>query len=207
MAVNDVYRVDIFYQFGSELTQNVIHLKETTAETDSVPASKVSQAVHAMLDANLVEHLSEGVTIPVIRSRRILPTPANPFVLIPSGAPLAILVGQIEADPLPAQCAALFRLTTQQAGKSGQGRIYIPGFPELYSHAGRFPFAEFSATELSLINWADDEWDGGSDGRWELAVYSRALNAANLVEYGQLDPVFATQRGRRHFPGYGPANP
>jgi hypothetical protein len=204
MAVGDILKVQIFYTIGSEETMNVLHFREKTAETDIVPPRQLALAVHARWEADVMPLLSEDVTVPVISSNRVRPTPSIPGIIIPGAAGVNALVGGIEGEPLPSAAAALCSIYSEEVTQRGRGRFYIPGFPEVSGAGGRFALASYTPFDLAMSHVCLDEYGPVAPGTgvWELCVYSRMDVQGYIVKDYVAHTNLATIRSRRAFPGF-----
>jgi len=205
MADGDVYRAEIYYNIGSELTMNVMHLKEIVTSTDEIPAETVALAIEEMLTNTFgIFAFSSQAWIIAIIVRRIAPTSGVPAYLILGTTAHPVIAGQGVSTPVPSAAAVLISLYTAVNSASGRGRVYIPGLNSVGQNDGQLTEATFD----ELAPWVDAlESDivavGPGTGEWHFAVWSRTLSQANEVTQAILHTNMATQRGRRNFPGIG----
>lgn len=200
MAINDIYQAQIHYNVGSELTMNVIHLREKTATTEDIPATAVASAIQTKwADFYTSAPFSEEVYVPLIRVRRILPTAGIPVVLI-LGA--TAIPGGAAVPPVPSTSALLLSLYTNLFDANGRGRIFVPGLAQDAQNDGQLEAGTLTTLQ-GLVDDLEADWlpAGALDGEWELVVYSRELDAATKVQQVVVHSNLATQRGRRNFPG------
>lgn len=205
MAVGDIYQGQIFYNLGSEQTMNVVHLKETVASTDDIPARTVGAILHNIWGTNWgTVNFGDGAKIPLIQVRRIKPTAGVPATLIIGTAAFPAIEGSAAGPPMPSSSAVLFSLYTNTFTKNGRGRIYVPGLSSGLQNDGQIGNApidelqafadEFVATHVALA---------GMTGEYKFVVYSRELGTAQEVTQAIVHTNLASQRGRRNFPGLG----
>jgi hypothetical protein len=205
MAVNDIYQVQIHYNIGSELTMNVVHLKETVASTDDIPAETVATVVEAVWRARYATNLfSDESNVTVITARRIKPTAGIPSTLIIGGAAHPAIVGTGGSAPLPSTSACLISLYSTVLTKNGRGRIDIPGAASGTQNDGQL----LAAFITLLTNFAEELEDvhvavGPGTGEWRFGIYSRTLGTIQTVEQTIAHSNLASQRGRRNHPGIG----
>lgn len=201
MAVNDVYKADIYYNVGSELTQNVIHLREITACTSPVPALAVCSAVqNKWIEIFETAMFSDEVYVPLVRAIRISPSSSVPNINI-LGA--TTINGTGTGDPIPSASALLLSLYTNTFLPTARGRIYIPGMAVENQDDGQLKDAAITLANAMAIDLVADWTPTGLSGEWELVVWSRKLSTAAKVTQVVPHSNLATQRGRRNFPGIG----
>jgi len=204
MAVNDIYRIEVLQNVGSEPTMNVLHAREEVAETINViPAQCVVEMASALYTA-LAAQLSEDWRVVSINARRVYPEFGIPSTIVFGGA--EAIVGAIESEIVPSQAAVLISLYTLLAERQGRGRIFLPGWPEDSQNEGRLTEDAYSA--LQAI--ADAQLTGfkgpflAGDGEWAFTIWSpdTALIGGRDVVAIQTRPNMATQKRRRAFPGF-----
>jgi len=201
MAVGDIYKVDMYYNIGSELTQNVIHLREKTACTDAIPAqSAVNAALTKWVGFYGVDLFSQDAFVTLIRAIRISPNASVPGLSI-LGA--ATCNGNNAAEPVPSTSALLFSLYTDTFTGNGRGRIYVPGLAVDQQNDGQLTDA--AATLVNTANGVlESDWTPtGLTGVWELGVWSRSLSTFAKCTQAIGHTNLATIKGRRNFPGIG----
>jgi len=201
MAVGDIFKVDFFYNVGSELTQNVVHLREKTACTDAVPAQTcVSAAIAKWITVFETALFSDEIFIPLVRAIRISPTSSVPGLSILGPTTIN---GTGPGEPVPSTSALLVSLYSNTFTPSARGRIFIPGLDTTAQNDGQLDDAAITlANQLSIDIIADWTPTGGT-GVWELVVWSRKLSTAYKVTQAPVHSNLATQRSRRNFPGIG----
>lgn len=203
MAVNDMYRIEVLQNVGSEPTMNVLHARETVAETIlPIPAQCVVQLVYDFYQS-IVDYFSEDWRVVSINARRVSPTGGIPATLVLGGA--EAIVGTVESEIVPSQCALLVSLYTSNPSRSGRGRIYLPGWPEDYQNEGQI-------TETQYIAIQDVMHDGlvgekgpflAGDGKYRFSVFGGGGSPTSEQDVLEAltRPNLATQRRRRAFPG------
>lgn len=206
MAVNDVYRIEVFQNVGSELTMNVLHARESVSETINSPlvAPSIIEMTTVLYDA-LAAQLSDDWRVVQISARRVAPTPGVPSTLVLGGA--ESIVGGIASEIVPAQAAVLIALYTENFERTGRGRQYIPGLPVNAQNEGQLT----EAVHDDIQTAATAEYVGekgpflAGDGKWFFHVWSPglAVSGSNDVIAAEVRTNLATQRRRRAFPGFG----
>src|SRR4029450_5084537 len=155
MAAGDVYRLQQFFQVGSQITENVIHFKEVESETDEPAAFHLISAWHEKLGPLYnVELFGTSAVCYAMQARRILPAPGIPAFIAFGGAEFALIQGGAAGVLVPAQAAALIALYTNHAGPSGRGRNYWPGVDTAAQADGKLVddrFAELEALAAAMV--------------------------------------------------------
>jgi hypothetical protein len=205
MAVGDLYQVQVFYNIGSEVTMNVVHLKETVASTDDIPAKTVAKVMHvrwAQLYGNI--NWSDETRVSAFQVRRIKPTTGVPYLAILGTAEFATIEGTAPGAPVPSMASVLVSLYTNTLTKSGRGRIYLPGLQGAAQNDGQLleaPLTDISADAATLED--TQVAVGPETGEWDFHVFSRKNQTSAKVTTVTVHSNMATQRGRRNFAGVG----
>jgi hypothetical protein len=203
MAVNDVYRAEIYQNVGSELTMNVLHVRETVSETiNPVTAAVIVEMVVALYD-KIAENLSEDWRVIQISVRRV--TGGIPATLVLGGA--EAIVGAITGEIVPSQAAVLVSLYSTNPDRTGRGRQYLPGLSEADQNEGQLTEARYSAmvTDLDAAYIGEKGPFLAGDGKFRFTIWapnSVAAAAAQDVQSIIVRPNMATQRSRRAHPGF-----
>jgi hypothetical protein len=205
MAVGDVYQVQIFYNIGSELTMNVVHVKEVVTSTDDIPARSVGAMIHNMWTTHIATTLfSNETSVVLIQVRRIKPTPGVPATLIVGSAAFPGIAGTGPGDPLPSTTAALISMYTDTHTRNARGRMYLPGLASGTQNDGQLLAATLGQLEAFAEDFEDDIVAvAGTTGTWHFVVYSRTLGTSQEITQAVAHSNLATQRGRRNHPGLG----
>lgn len=102
-------------------------------------------------------------------------------------------VGETAGGVLPAQVAIVVSLDCN-FGRSGKGRIYLPGVSEgTVDDSSIFNAGTATAILDEMINWSETDL---FPNQCYLGVYSRLLGGTSLVLGITIDPVIDTQRRR-----------
>lgn len=204
MAVNDIYRCEIFQNVGSEITMNVLHVRETVAETiNDVPAKCVNEMISVLYGA-LAAELSEDWRVIQLTARRLSAGAGIPATTVLGGA--EAIVGEVVSEIVPSQAAILFSFYTLTADKTGRGRLYLPGCPESSQNEGQLVEAEFD--DFDVIAEAQFLGEKGpflaGDGKWRFCVHGGGASPTADWDFKEVivRPNLATQRRRRAFPGF-----
>lgn len=205
MAVGDIFRVQVNMEAGSVPTMNVLHVREQVSSTPPALPTDAVVEMAAQAYTALAAQLSEDWRVISIRAHIVTPfTPIPPSVTVFGGA--EAIEGAITGDMVPSNAPAVISLYTTQIGRSGRGRIFLPGIPELHQADGQMTEAAFTA--LAAIVKAQFEGLKGPflgdtwEGRWN--VFSSAIGpqAASNVERAVLRPNLANMRSRRAQEGF-----
>lgn len=205
MSVGDIYKVEVFYNIGSEITMNVMHWKEVTTSTDPIPAETVALMVHGIWAARYASLLfSQEASVTLIVSRRIKPTAGVPSYLIVGTAIAPAIAGSGVGDPLPSTSAALLSFYTDTHTRRGRGRMFLPGVASGTQNDGQFLAANLALLEAFGGEFENDHVAvGAGTGAWHAVVYSRILGTGQEIVQTVPHSNLATQRSRRNHPGLG----
>lgn len=203
--MGDVYRAEIWQNTGSEPTMNVLHIRESVAETGATPVAQlIVEMVSAAYDL-LAAELSEDWRVIAINARRVSPTGGVPASLVLGAA--ESIVGAVASEIVPAQAAILISLYTNTGDRTGRGRVYLPGCPELHQNEGQLLEAAWGdmQTAASAAFEGEKTPTGATDGRFRFMVFGGGASpdAPWDVQAAIVRPNLATQKRRRAFPGFG----
>jgi len=203
VAVNDVYRIEVYQNVGSELTMNVLHVRETVSETiNDVPSQCVVEMAIALYEA-LAPNLSDDWRVIQVSARRV--TGGIPATIVLGGA--EAIVGEVAGDIIPSQAAVLISLYSNNPERTGRGRQYLPGLSEADQKEGQLSEARFTAMQADATAQYIGEKGPflAGDGKWKFTIWapnSVAAAANQDVQSAIVRPNLATQRSRRNFPGF-----
>ena len=206
MAVNDIYRCEIFQNVGSEISMNVLHMRETIAETIfPFPADAVIQAITGLYDV-LAGFLSEDWRVIQISARKISSGSGIPRTIV-LGAAEAI-VGAVEDEIVPSASAVILSLYSLTNDRTGRGRMFIMGLPELYQNEGQMTETEYTLMSAAVNNYFTNEQGPflGGDGAWRFCIHGGGASPTDQwdVATTTLRPNLGTMKSRRAFPGFAP---
>jgi hypothetical protein len=200
MAIGDVYQVTYTWDYDGQRVQSVLHFKERVAETAAPASFALIEALNAAFTGALSDCIVSGVNVVSMYARRVKPTPDIPYLLLADGNPP--FVGEVAGDPCPPQAAMLFSFYCTPAGASARGRLYLPGCSEAAQASGQITPAQLAIMEATRDTMLDDIGPvGANTGIWDLAVYSRKLGTADIVDVCIAHTNLATIRSRRAYAG------
>jgi hypothetical protein len=195
LAVNDVYRVNLYSLLGDQLGKNVLYFKVvsfTAGATDTNLARALESAVAAPMKALMVIDASwRGVGV-----QRVQPAPTTLEVFGTVGQG----VGTVATPPLPRQLAGLITKRTAFAGRSFRGRFYVP-FPGEADNdtAASTPIAGY-VTRLNTLGAQivgfQSELDGGVSVAGNYGLFNKSSGAFVITTTTTSRTVWATQRRR-----------
>lgn len=206
MAVSDVYRIEVYQNVGSELTMNVLHARETVAETINTNVASCLIEMAVVLYEALADQMSEDWRVIQMTARRVSPGSGIPSTLVLGGA--ESIEGAIVGDIIPSASALLISLYSTNFTRSGRGRQYLPGLPEASQNEGQIT----EAVHGSFQTIANAQYKGekgpflAGDGKWRFTVFGGGAgpDPDQDVQEAIVRPNLATQRRRRAHPGFAP---
>jgi len=200
MAIGDVYAVTLTWDLDGQRLQNVLHFKETTAETTAPAAFALIEALNVDFMVALCNCISQSCVLTTMYARRVKPTPDIPYLFLASGGSAA--VGARGVAVCPPQAALLFSFYAVPAGPRARGRLYLPGCAEGDQDSGRITPELLAIMETTRDTMLEDIGPlGANTGVWDLAIFSRAANAADTVDVCVAHTNLATVRSRRAYAG------
>jgi len=205
MAVNDVYRVNVLQNVGSEVTMNVLHFREEVAETVLLlPAEGPARAAHAIYTA-LAAFQSEDWQVVQIESRRIHPTAGIPYTWVLGAADQ--IVGAEVSEIIPSASALVISLYSSIATKRGRGRLYIAGLPETAQNEGQLTNSAHTDYDTWADTWLVEASTPVPPATGEYRVYVKSsFQLVGDVDWDVIATTtrsnLGTMRSRRAFPGF-----
>jgi hypothetical protein len=207
MATGDIYRLQQFWQVGSELTENVIHFRETTSETDA--NKEAFNLIFSWRDKvaplYATDLFSDEAQCAVMTARRISPTPGVPYTIVFGGAEAGIIVGGCDAGRVPSQAAVVYGLYSTHEGPSGRGRNFWPGVCIEAQEDGRLTVDAMAlAQALEALYTEEIGPNAPGTGVWKGTIWSQKDTASYPIVSAQARSNLGTIRSRRAFPGLVP---
>lgn len=198
IAVGDIYQVRIVTALGSQLGEMIMHYECTavagTSSTDSALAVLIDAAAAPLVKPLLTNAASyQGVGV-----QRIFPTPRLREVVVTTGSG----GGTGGASALPSQVSGLIKKVSATAGRSSQGRNYVPFPDESQNQASGIPAPAYVGDLFALGNSMIGPFTpggGGNTATLKQVIYNR-INGGT-AEVTEVIPagVWATQRRRGDF--------
>lgn len=143
MAVGDIYQVSIKTELQGQQCFNVLNFEGTDIFLDRDDLASAIKTSYFILKNGL----SVDLKFKEVRVKKIWPEAGDE--LIDSYANNSVGEG---GAALPSFNAALVQLRTGVGGRSGRGRVYLPGLPEVSTTAGSLD----SALQTFIVNWLVD---------------------------------------------------
>lgn len=204
MAVNDIYRAEVYHNIGSELTMNVFHMRETVSAGEEEEPTVTIQLIINELYNLWAELLSEDWRVTVAKVRRVSPSAGIPDTIVYGGA--ENIVGQVESEIVPPQAAILVSLYSDTGTREGRGRQYIPGCAESLQNEGLLQEAAYVANNGPITTFYRSEHDapGAGTGKYRFNIWKSPAAGSGTHDVVQafIHPNLATQRRRRNFPAF-----
>lgn len=206
MPINDVYRVEVWQNVGSEPTMNVLHILETVAETGAGNVAQLANTMTGALYDAMSAELSEDWRVVMISARRVSPTGGIPDTTVFGGA--EAIVGQVADEIVPSGSAVLISHYTDTPSRDGRGRTFLPGLPESSQNEGQFVEARFIAlNSIVQTEFLGEKTPlGATTGRFRFMVFGGGASPSidYVIRQSLVRPNLASQRRRRAFPGFAP---
>jgi len=205
-ATGDVYQIKTIGKFEGQVVMNVNYFSLSGSGDADVLTHLVLVWLQCFID-NILPVLPNGYSLEKAVWKKVSPTLGPEFESIPTGS----TSGGGSGEWLPSFCAALISLSTTRPGRSGKGRMYIPGIPENASVESFLdPTEPYWAALLAfaacvVLNFIHPDGGVGTDS-WDMMVYSRKIGGSALPYPGsgfaavrEVAPqrLIATQRSRK----------
>ena len=194
MALNDLYRFVLSSTVVGEPATSVFHYQETTAselEEYEVAEAIGTQFAQGFVTAMLPQ-LSQSLALVSLVVNRIEPFKGQTFTWFFTSNDIGAVQSQVPTE----LAAVVARFKTNEAGKGGRGRWFIPGVPELHTDAGRMLTQE-ALNLLTAVETAFGPLLDGGTGVYNHVVNNAFIGAKPQVKNYEINPVLGTQRRRR----------
>lgn len=204
-AIGDVFEVRVVGKLDNQDAINVWHFKATEA-VEGVEETLIAALIECII-TTILPKSTDDYTLLKAQFMRVSPTSS---ALLESAVDTAAVV-QAGGDGVPGFCAALVSLRTEFPGKSGRGRKYIAGIPEVATNCGVLVqesdyWAQFVAFVLCVASKFIGTTAVPATTPWRLQVLSRKLgnakapyNANQFHDVVTMSPnqIIASMRSRR----------
>jgi hypothetical protein len=199
MAIGDIFEVVMKGEMDGNVTNNIFHFKANSVGADNVAAI---DAIKTCFASALGSALSNNWIPTTISAKRIYPT-IGPEEFDDYGD-----VTPAGGDGLPSMNAAVISWVTAHGGKSGRGRTFIAGIPQVSQSGGELEAAFVSVLASFLVCLLTTYGHSGTD--LSLGVLSRKNRLATPgtvanwffpIMGGHVDADVATMRSRKNHRG------
>lgn len=178
MALDDIYRVTVHYELPTSAASYSLYYKETTASDGvDLDTEKLGDAFDLVMAPLILGMLSDDCSQPSIATEKVFGVPA-PIHWNEHGTQ----VGDELGPSLPNNCNLTIGINQNTFTQRSNGRIRVPGIPELETGAGTISSVyRTGPLELFVIGLAAliAELSGGS-GIWSLGVISAKVRDVAL---------------------------
>lgn len=203
MAVNDIYRLRVYWRFGDQVSINTIHLR-TLTETGVINRDELAQYLLDDCETAWGALVTSAATYLGISLQRIAPVALDPVVKEAVG-----VSGQVLGEPLPRQVCGLISWRTGEAGRSNRGRMYVPFPSETDNLTGEGPTPNYTARMQNLADFfIGGVPHSGSGGLWTInlipIIWGPTKGLGLEINGAAIRTGWATQRRRGT---YGRQNP
>lgn len=198
-----VAQFNIRYLLQGEQVQNTLYFQRGLGWS-IVQLQSMAFNLRTEWGTNVMQFLSAQLSLVEVNAvdleSEVAPSVTVGGVLVPGGA--------VDADPLPNSVTFCVKFTTAQRGRSGRGRIYLPGIPNNAVTGNEVTLASAEIYADAVSQAVADAIAGFNDGAVHV-VLSRYNNgiarqegvAQGVLGYGWTDNVVDNQR--RRLPGRG----
>lgn len=202
LAVNDVYRINIYVVTATQMSKNTLFFKVTTFTAGATDTNLV-RALEGVISGPMKALITTDSSYRGCGAQRVQPQPTTMEVYSIVGQG----VGTVASPPLPTQCCGLITKRTAFAGPKYRGRLYAP-FPGEADSAGAtgLPTAGYitrlDALALQTTGF-QSEVDGGISISGDYGLFNQSSGVFTPTLTWTSRPRWATQRRRG---SYGPEN-
>lgn len=203
-AQGEVWQLRIEGRQEGQQVINVMHFRAETASDDV--QTRLFTAILTCFITTLLPKLSSQYKFERLIGKRVSPDVGPDVIMLDETSVLA----QGNAAALPSYASAVLSIRTTRAGRSGRGRMFIGGIPELATTNSAFdPASEFWLALIAFVACVGTKFlvpDVAQPNQWSFGVMSRKLGgvkppfAANgYAPYTSIEPksLVATTRSRK----------
>lgn len=179
-GLHALYQVRIDGRIENQQTKNVMHFMQYSTDGDNDVETHLVLAILNCFITNLLPVMSSAWTLESATWKQLAPTLGNENQTVPAG----ILQGAGGADALPSYCSALLSIRTTLGGRSGKGRMFLPGIPENQTEGSLIDkdlamWAALLAFAVCIIQTFGVKADPDpGQHAWAFGVFSRKLGGA-----------------------------
>lgn len=206
-ALNDVWQVKIHGRQEEQEVLNVLHFR--CAFSDNNVETHLLLVLLNCIVTTLLPGLGSAYHLEKITGMKVSPDLGPEIQVLPD--PEGAIQGAVATDVLPTFASCVVGIHTVGAGRTGRGRMFLPGIPEA-STTGSFispesPYwAAVAAFAVCLLTNFKHEGEFEPPNKWWLGVMSRKLGGAKppfllagFHDVASLEPkaLIATTRSRK----------
>lgn len=128
-AIGTIHQIDILMRQEGQRIMNSFFLR-----CDTTVDSMEERALRILLNCyinSLIPFSGSNLLIESARGKEVAPTLGPIYEVIPLGT--QVVQGVDEGDTLPSHISLCINLHSERGGRSGRGRLFIPGIPEAAS--------------------------------------------------------------------------
>lgn len=181
---NDLWQLRVRGRIEQQETINVLNFRYVSALPDPDVVTHLIKALMQCYLLHLIPVLTSGWELQDIAAKRMGPTLGNEVIVTPDSAS----IGAGNAEALPSYCSVVFSIRTVLGGKSGRGRLYLPGIPENQTEGSIISsdlplwlgLVAFAACVVEKFHFEEPIPPGGITtfpNIWKMGVYSRKLGS------------------------------
>lgn len=177
-ANGDVFQVRIVGRIDGQETNNILYFRNVNGDTDVWTHLILVLANCAI--THLLPVLSSNWSLEKIKYQKVSPVLGLEYEGVPAGSG----AGSGNAACLPSFCSALISTRTTRPGRSGRGRMFIPGIPENQTvnstlDSGAALWAALLAFAACILT-SFTPGDPPAANSWMWMLYSRKIGGATL---------------------------
>lgn len=193
LAVGMIVEIRQTYRINGAFAMNTFHYRVAQASSTAGPSdlSLVVGAFDELVGGPIAQLQSNQVTNRIAYGQVIYP-----LRYASETFPSSLSEGQVEGAAAPSGVSLVIRRRGPLANRSSQGRIFVPGLPNLYIDANNSDPA-INATILTLVNATLTALSFGTDGSAVPVLFNRTspIDSISITD-GSYDPELRYQRRR-----------
>lgn len=182
-SVGDIIQVTPRYLVEGQQTENVMYFRCVNASADFL--ADLLLVIAQCIITHLLPGLAADCQLESVRGQIVGPALGLEDEWIPAEGD--IVVGGATGDAEPSFVAAVISLHTTRPGKSGRGRLFIAGIPEVGTIASLLKVEDVSYPALiafvNCIVLAFPKHELGGSASFEWGVYSRKVGGVTKPPY------------------------
>lgn len=143
-GVGEIHEITVYGTQELQQVMNVLHVR-VDAATDNMELNVLKAIIDCYIEI-LMPQSGSNWQLNGVRAKQVAPILGPIYEYIPETT--EGMQGEAAGDTLPSHCSICFNIHTTRGGKSGRGRLFIPGIPEGATSGSTIPISNIYWTAL-----------------------------------------------------------
>lgn len=178
-AAEEIWQVGIEHRIEGQQAMNIHYFRTHLGDSDV--DTHLLKAILECFMTHMMPQMPKGYLMMGVHGLRVYPTVGPPYSQLPDAGD--IVAGDETREALPSFCSTLVSIQSERGGRSGRGRIFIPGVPESATIGSRLnPEHAFWLAVVAYVACITGKFIHSGDfpvaNQWEIGVLSRKIGGA-----------------------------